>query len=136
MSLPVVVFPDVEADAIGYLAAELGAGVRVGSRWPEDLAANLPVVALSRGGGAVAMRFVLEDVTLDIDVLAVSKAQARALASQVRGLLFAAEGRTLGATAVRRVDDVSMIWLPEIAAEGVESTARYVLVMNLRVRPA
>lgn len=133
MSLPVVAFPDVEAALVGYLDGVLDAAV--GSEWPEGLPENLPFVAVSRGGGAVVTRFVLEDVTVDFDVLGPSKAEAHDLAQLVRAHLFAAEGTTQGGARIYRVDDISLIWLPYMPAEGVASTARYVLVMTLRVRP-
>jgi hypothetical protein len=135
VSLPVVAFPDVEAALVGYLDGVLDAGVH--SEWPaKPLENNLPFVAVSRGGGAVVTRFVLEDVTVDFDVLAASKAEAHDLAQLVRAHVFAAEGTAQGGARIYRVDDVSLIWLPYVPAEGVAPTARYVLVMTLRVRPA
>ena len=132
MSLPVVAFPDVEAAVITHLAGALDVGVTVGADWPENLAENLPVVAVSRGGGATFLRFVLDEPTLDIDVLAADKASAHDLVQQVRGILFAAEGQALGGAWICRVADTSLIWLPD----PVTSIARYVLVISLRVRPA
>lgn len=132
MSLPVVAFPDVEAAVVAHLAGALDAGVSVGTDWPENLADSLPVVAVNRGGGATHTRFVLDEPTLDIDVLAGDKATAHDLVQRVRGLLFAAEGAALGSALICRVQDTSLIWLPD----PVTGIARYVLVMALRVRPA
>lgn len=132
MSVPVVAFPDVEAAVVGHLATALDDAVTVGTDWPENLAESLPVVAVNRGGGAAYTRFVLDEPTLDIDVLAADKAAAHDLVQQVRGLLFAAEGTALGAAQICRVEDTSLIWLPD----PVTGIARYVLVMSLRVRPA
>lgn len=132
MSTPLVVFPDVEAAVTAYLRGLLDPDTTVGTEWPESLAENLPVVAVSRGGGATYTRLVLDDVTLDIDVLADDKATAHDLAQQVRGLLFAAEGTRLGDALICRVQDTSLIWLPD----PMTGAARYVLVMSLRVRPA
>lgn len=134
MSLPLVVFPDIEAELIGYLDGVLAAGV--GSQWPERLAERLPFVAISRGGGATYQRFVLDEPTIDIDCLAATKAAAHDLAQLVRAQLFAAEGTTQGAARIHRVQDVSLIWLPELPAEGTAPIPRYVLVVSLRVRPA
>ncbi|WP_326806645.1 hypothetical protein OHB04_02315 [Streptomyces sp. NBC_01775] len=129
---PLVVFPDVEAAVTGYLRQQLDIGVTVGTEWPEDLAENLPVVAVSRGGGATYARLVLDEPTLDIDVLATDKAAAHDLAQQVRGHIFAAEGTRLGDVLICRVEDSSLIWLPD----PTTASPRYVLVMSLRVRPA
>lgn len=131
--LPVVAFPDIEAALIGYLDGVLDAGV--GSEWPYPLEDGLPFVNVSRGGGGVAVRFVLDGPTVDFDVLAGDKATAHDLAQQVRAHVFAAENTTQGGARIYRVDDVSLIWLPYQPAEGVTPTARYVLVMSLRVRP-
>lgn len=135
MTLPVVPMPDVEAVVIGYLSGVLDGGVTVASEWPEDVAGHLPAVAVSRGGGAMVQRFVIDEPTVDIDVLAADKGAAHDLAQQVRAELFAAENRTLAGAHIYRVDDVSLIWLPWQAAEGTAPIARYVLVMSLRVRP-
>lgn len=128
---PVVAFPDVEAAVVVHLAGVLD-GVTVGTEWPESLADHLPVVAVNRGGGAVYTRFVMDEPTLDIDVLAADKATAHDLVQQVRGLLYAAEGAALGDVLVCRVQDTSLVWLPD----PVTGLARYVLVMSMRVRPA
>lgn len=132
MTLPLVAFTDVEAAVITHLGQQLDGGVRVGSDWPENLSENLPVVAVSRGGGATHIRFVVDEPTLDIDVLAADKAAAHDLVQQVRGLLFATEGTTIGGALMCRVEDTSLIWLPDLTT----GLARYVLVMSLRVRPA
>ncbi|MEU4967776.1 hypothetical protein [Streptomyces smyrnaeus] len=129
---PLVAFPDVEAALTGYLRQRLDTGVFVGTEWPENLAEHLPVVAVSRGGGGTYTRFVLDAPTLDIDVLAADKATAHDLVQQVRGLIFAAEGQALGDVLVARVEDTSLIWLPD----PTTGLPRYVLVMSLRVRPA
>ncbi|GAA2629592.1 hypothetical protein [Streptomyces axinellae] len=129
---PLVAFPDVEAAVTGYLRGQLDPGVTVGTEWPEDLAQHLPVVAVSRGGGGTYTRLVLDQPTLDIDVLAADKATAHDLVQQVRGLIFAAEGLALGDARVARVEDTSLIWLPD----PTTALPRYVLVMSLRVRRA
>lgn len=137
MSVPVVVFPDAEAAVTGYLRGVLDAAVHVGTEWPEQLLDKLPggVVSVSRGGGATSMRLVLDEPTIDIDVLAADKAAAHDLTQLVRGQMFAAEGRTIGGGHVYRVEDTSLAWLPWIPADGAAPIPRYVLVMNLRVRP-
>jgi hypothetical protein len=129
---PLVAFPDVEAAVVGRLVEVLDERVTVGTEWPENLAEHLPAVAVSRGGGATYTRFVLDEPTLDFDVLAADKATAHDLVQQVRGLLYAAEGTAMGDVLVCRVQDTSLIWLPD----PTTGLPRYVLVMALRVRPA
>lgn len=130
--IPVVAFPDVEAVAISYLAGVLAENVTVDSEWPEHLSESLPVVAVSRGGGASRLATVTDEPTLDIDVLASTKAEAHDLAQLVRAHLFAAQGRVLPGARIYGVDDTSFIWLPD----EITGTPRYVLVLSLVVRPA
>lgn len=132
MSVPLVVFPDVEEAVTGYLPSVLDPLVGVGTRWPQELTKSLPFVGVSRSGGATYLRLVLDEPTLDFDVLADSQPAAQDLAQQVRAHMHAADGLTLGAARISRVRDTSLIWLPD----PVTGTPRYVLVMSMRVRPA
>ncbi|MEU8525253.1 hypothetical protein AB0C77_06570 [Streptomyces sp. NPDC048629] len=136
--LPVVAFPDAEQVFTTYLRGKLPAGTVVGTEWPENLESRLGngVVSVTRGGGAVQLPFVTEDVTLDIDLLGATKSQAHALAQQVRGWLFAAPAESTPGALVYRVRDVSLIWLPHQPSAETDPIPRYVLVMELRIRPA
>lgn len=138
MTLPVVEFPDAEMVATTYLRDRLPAGTAVGTEWPDPVEDHLAhgVVALARGGGAVDIPFVTEDVTLDIDVLAADKAAANRLAQQVRGWLFAASREYMPGAQLYRVRDVSLIWLPYQPAPETDPIPRYVLVMEMRIRAA
>lgn len=133
---PVVVFPDAELVAVTILKAGLDAGTVVGTEWPDDLLPKLRagVVSVTRGGGATVQRFVTEDVTLDIDCLAADKGQAHDLAQLVRAHLRAAEGTTVDGAQIYTVADISLIWLPFQADAETEPIARYVLVMQMRLR--
>lgn len=130
--LPVVPMPDVEQVAIALLTAALDPGVTVDSEWPEHLAEKLPVVAVSLGGGGSRQRAVTADRTLDIDVLAATKAEARDLAALVSAHLLAAQGTVQPGARIYGVDEVSVIWLPD----PITDAPRYVLVMSMVVRPA
>lgn len=136
MTSPVVVFPDAELVAVTILRAALDTATTVGTEWPDGLLqkAKGGIVSVTRGGGAVVQRDVLEDVTLDIDVLAADKGQAHDLAQLVRAHLRAARGTTVDGAQIYSVADVSLIWLPyEPDAETVP-IPRYVLVMQMRLR--
>lgn len=129
--LPVVVFPDAEALTIDFLAGRLP-DVRVTSEWPEDLAERLPLVAVSRLDGRTELRFVLQDATLDVDVLATTKAAAQDLAQLVLAhLLTMPSASTPGAT-VYSVTDDALVWVPDPVTE----IPRYVLTCTVRYRPA
>lgn len=134
--LPVVVFPDAEFIAVTVLRAALDAGTHIGTEWPEGLPAKLTagVVSVTRGGGATVQRFVTEDVTLDIDVLAVTKPEAHDLAQLVRAHLRASEGTTVDGAQIYTVADVSLIWLPYQPDAETAPIPRYVLVMQMRLR--
>ena len=136
--LPVVSFPDVEQVATTLLRSKLAAGTRVGTEWPADLESHLDggVVSVTRGGGATVVPFVTEDVTLDIDILGATKSQAHTLAQAVRGWLFAAQGEPTAGARLYRVRDVSLIWLPHQPSAETDPIPRYVLVMEMRIRPA
>ncbi|WP_217545568.1 hypothetical protein [Streptomyces sp. GbtcB6] len=135
-SLPVVVFPDAELVAVTVLRAALDAGVTVGTEWPEDLAAEVKtgVVSVTRGGGATVQRFVTEDVTLDIDVLAAEKGQAHDLAQLARAHLQAAEGTSVDGAQIYSVADISLVWMPYQPDAETTPIPRYVLVMQMRLR--
>lgn len=133
---PVVVFPDAEETACAVLRAALDAGTHIGTEWPEGWQAKLAtgLVSVTRGGGATVQRFVTEDVTLDIDVLAATKAQAHDLAQLVRAHLHAAEGTTVGGAQIYTVTDISLPWLPYLPDAETAPIPRYVLVMQMRLR--
>ena len=133
---PVVVFPDAELVAVTVLRTALEAGVTVGTEWPEDLAAAVTtgVVSVTRVGGATVQRFVTEDVTLDIDVLAAEKGQAHDLAQLARAYLRAAEGTTVDGAQIYSVADISLPWLPYQPDAETAPIPRYVLVMQMRLR--
>jgi hypothetical protein len=129
--LPVVVQPDAEAVVIGLLASVLGDGVTLGSEWPEHLAEELPVVAVSLGGGGSRLKGVTKQVTIDIDVLAATKGEARDLAALVSAHLIASQGTVQPGARLYEVEETSLIWLPD----EVTGTPRYVLVMSMIIRP-
>ncbi|MBZ6258866.1 hypothetical protein KVH22_25455 [Streptomyces olivaceus] len=129
--LPVVPMPDAEQVAVGILAAALDPGVTVGTEWPAKLAQSLPAVAVSLGGGGSRQAAVTADRTLDIDVLAETKGEARDLAALVSAHLIAAQGTVQPGAQIYGVQEVSLIWLPD----PVTDLPRYVLVMSLVVRP-
>ncbi|AYD81614.1 head-to-tail connector complex protein [Streptomyces phage Kromp] len=132
----VVVFPDAELVAVTILRSALDDATTVGTEWPDDLLQKVQggVVSVTRGGGAVVQRYVLEDVTLDIDVLAADKGQAHDLAQLVRAHLQAARGTTVDGAQIYRVADVSLIWLPYEPDAETAPVPRYVLVMQMRLR--
>ncbi|MFC7906475.1 hypothetical protein [Streptomyces nigra] len=138
MSQPVTTFPDAELLAVTVLRSGLGDGTHVGTEWPESLLAKLSdgVVSVTRGGGATVQRFVTEDVTLDVDILAANQGQAHDLAQLVRAHLCAAEGTTVSGAQIYSVRDVSLIWLPHQPGAETSPIPRYVLVMQMRLRAA
>lgn len=136
MTQPVVIFPDAELVAATVLRSALDDAVTVGTEWPASLLQKIRsgVVSVTRGGGGPVQRYVTEDVTLDIDVLAAEKKNAHDLAQLVRAHLIAAAGTTVDGAQLYAVDGVSLIWLPYEPAAETDPIPRYVLVMQMRLR--
>ncbi|MBR8638588.1 hypothetical protein KEF29_03060 [Streptomyces tuirus] len=136
-ALQAVVMPDVEQVAVAYLKGVLPSGTNVGTEWPPSLESKLAagVVSVTLGGGGSRQKPVTADRTLDIDVLAATKKQARDLAALVSAQMIAAQGTTHGTARIYGVGETSMIWLPFQAAAETDPIPRYVLVMSIVVRP-
>lgn len=130
--------PDVEQVAVDYLRGVLSSGTFVGTEWPADLPSKLDagVVSVTLGGGGSRQRAVTADRTLDIDVLAADKGQARDLAATVSAQLIAASGTVQGSARIYGVDETSLVWLPYQASAETDPIPRYVLVMSMVIRPA
>lgn len=139
MSLPVVAMPDVEKLVVDYLQPpRLAAGTTVGTEWPADWLDKLAggIVSVTLGGGGTRLKAVTADRTIDIDVLAATKAQARDLVAVVSAQLIAAQGTVQGSARVYDVSEVSVVWLPFQPSAETDPIPRYVLVMSMTVRPA
>lgn len=136
--LQAAVMPDVEQVTVAYLRSVLTAGTSIGTEWPPDLASKLAagVVSVTLGGGGSRQKAVTADRTVDIDVLAATKKQARDLSALVSAQLIAASGTVQGSARIYGVDETSVIWLPYQAAAETDTIPRYVLVMSMVVRPA
>jgi hypothetical protein len=132
MSLPVVVFPDAEQLVVEYLADRLGGAAHVGTELPEDLADEVPVVAVSLVDADEALEFVLEDPVVDIEVVAANKAAASDVARLVSAYMKAMPGLQTADARVYRVKREGFTWLPDEVTE----LPRYVLTFELRTRPA
>ncbi|MEU6661261.1 hypothetical protein [Streptomyces sp. NPDC046821] len=128
--------PDVELVTVTYLRSVLPTGTVVATEWPASVAQHLPVVAVSLGGGGSRQRAVTVDRTVDIDVLAATKAQARQLAADVSAHLIAAAGTAQPGARIYGVEETSVVWLPYEPSAETDPIPRYVLVMSMVVRPA
>lgn len=136
--LPAAVMPDVEQVTVAYLKSVLPSGTVVGTEWPAGLDSKLAagVVSVTLGGGGSRLKAVTADRTIDVDVLAATKKQARDLAATVSAHMIAAQGTVQGAARIYGVDETSLIWLPYQASAETNPIPRYVLVMSMVVRPA
>lgn len=130
--------PDVEQVAVKYLKTVLAAGVTVGTEWPTAWESKLAggIVSVTLAGGGSRQKAVTADRTVDIDVLAATKKQARDLAAEVSAHLIAAQGTAQPGARIYGVDETSLIWLPYQPSAETDVTPRYVLVMSMVVRPA
>lgn len=84
MPAGLVPFPDIEALLVGWLATRFG--VRVLTSLPANLADILPVIQVTRTGGAETDPR-LDRPNVDIDVYATDQPSAAALCEQVRAAL-------------------------------------------------
>jgi hypothetical protein len=136
--MPVAAMPDVEQAVVVFLKGVLAPGTVVGVEWPPDLASKLAagVVSVTLGGGGSRQKAVTADRTVDIDVLAATKKQARDLAADVSAQLIAAQGTVQPGARVYGVDETSLVWLPYQASAETDPIPRYVLVMSMVIRPA
>lgn len=134
--LPAVRFPDAELVVVDYLRDRLPAGTAVGTEWPDPLEDKLPVVAASLGGGGTRQKLVTVDRTVDFDILAAKKKQARDLAAEVSALLIAAQNTVQSGARIYSVEEVSLVWLPYQPSPETDPIPRYVLVMGMVIRPA
>lgn len=130
--------PDAEQVFRGYLKNVLPPGTYVGTEWPPQLPTRIAagVVSVTLGGGGSRVRPVTADRTLDIDILAATKEQARELAASVSAQMVAATGTVQGAARIYDVTETSLIWLPYQASSETDPIPRYVLVMSAVIRPA
>jgi hypothetical protein len=133
-----VAMPDAEQVTVRILKAALPAGTVVGTEWPAGFMSKLAsgIVSVTLGGGGSRLKPVTADRTLDIDILAATKKQARDLAAQVSAHLIAAEGTTQPGARIYGVDETSLVWLPYQPSAETDTIPRYVLVMSMVVRPA
>lgn len=132
MSTPAPPRADAVKVYVDYLLSVLDSGVHVGQEWPAHLAENLPVVAISRGGGGTRLKHVTDSPRLDIDVLASSPGEAWDLAAAVAQHIEATEGTTQGGVRIYEATVLSISALPDQAT----STPRYVVVVDTTTRPA
>lgn len=128
--MPLVVFPDMEAWAVGYLASALAArsepfaaGVRVSTKVPNP---RLPRMVVLRRDGGPRQTVVTEVVRLGIRVWAENDEVASDLTQLVRALLAASPGTG----PVRKADEISG---PSYITEESEQPFRY-LVVELTTR--
>ncbi|MET8978566.1 hypothetical protein ABZX85_23400 [Streptomyces sp. NPDC004539] len=130
--------PDVEQVVVDYLRGVLAVATTVGTEWPADLDARLAtgVVSATLGGGGSRQRGITADRTIDVDVLAATKKQARDLAAEVSARLIATAGTAQSGARIYDVSETSVIWLPYEPSAETDPIPRYVLVMSMVVRPA
>lgn len=130
-TLPEVTFPDAELLLRAFLTANTDA--RVVTDLPATLEAQLPVVQVTRIGGSVDTRFILDRPVLDIDVYAASREAAATLAREIQALIYSMPNQTVGGGVVADVSEVSgPSWRPDWNAK----VRRFGMTYDIAVRPA
>lgn len=105
--LPVRLMPDPEAVWIDYLQAMLGDEVRhvVAELWTE-FDRELPVVQVTRTGGAMLRPLILDSPRIDVDVYAPTRAAASDLCRKVAAVALAAKGYEAAGGLITGVEEV------------------------------
>lgn len=132
---PVVVFPDAELVAVGYLRTALAGrpesyaqGVTVGVLVPNPR--TPPFVQVRRIGGLP--RWPVMDVArLDLQVWHNTSAEAQNLAQLLHGLMWAVRGQAVGGTTVAHVEDFAG---PMDFPDPDSTTPRYLLTVEWSLR--
>jgi hypothetical protein len=126
---PAFAVPEAERVALGFLRANL-TGTRVLTDLPSDLTGK--TVQVTRIGGA-GDGFRIDQARLDIDCYAPTRAEAAALAGQVRSLLSTMRNQThSGAVVVAVVEEIGPSWRPDFNP----NVRRFGLTVLLVLRPA
>jgi hypothetical protein len=109
-------FAPAESVIRNWLAGYLGAGFRVVTELPADLAtvvASTPVAQVTRFGGSDSLP-VLDAANVDVDTFGLSRAAARDFGEQVRGgLLFEMPGSVQDGAFIAAVSTINAPrWVP------------------------
>lgn len=113
MTIPVVLMPDAEEVAVAYLAEQFPDATVVTELFMgfEDA---LPLLRVSRIGGAQVRPLVLDGPRLDVDVFARTRADASTLAREVAAVWPAAKGREYAGGLITSVaEEVGPSWRPD-----------------------
>lgn len=131
MTLPVRLMPDAEELLIAYLAESFPDATVVAELFMgfED---ELPLLRVSRIGGAQVRPLILDGPRLDIDCYAGSRVAASTLAREVAAMMPAAKGREFAGGLVTSVaEEVGPAWRPEFNPQ----IWHFGLTVVLTVRP-
>lgn len=126
MTLPAIIFPDVEQITCEYLTTllEVPCVTRIPTERPESF------VIVRRIGGT-RQTVVTDAAELILEAFAATDADAHDLAQLARAWTLAMAGTTQGTTAVYRVDEISG---PENLPDPVSEQPRYTLAVQVAVR--
>jgi hypothetical protein len=123
-------WPDIEALLIRALSG-VGGAHRVATNLPADLSGNLPLIQVTRVGGADDH---LSDYpVVDLDCFAATRYAAGQLAATVREAVLGLRHTDVGGLLVDAVDTTAgPIWVDYADA----TVQRYVLTVEITIRPA
>lgn len=123
-------FADVELLLVHWLPARL-VGARVLTDTPADMAKSLPLVQVSRFGGADSDP-VVDVASVDVDAYAATRGDAARLCEQVReALRFGLPGQTVDGVQVYAVDTIGG---PSVRPFDVTGVRRFGATFRLTVR--
>lgn len=128
--LPDLLMPDAEELAVAFLTEEFPAAQVVTELYMgfED---ELPVIRVSRIGGAMARPLVLDAPRIDVDVYAGTRLDASLLCRQVAARWWTAKGREFAGGLVTSVaEEVGPSWRPDFNPQLYHFGCTYVLTIR------
>jgi metal-dependent amidase/aminoacylase/carboxypeptidase family protein len=128
----VLVTPDVEAAVVTYLRAKLGSlADKVATKVPATMPARMVRVSLTGGSRD---NVIMDQVQLTVECWATaSDVEASNLARVAQAHMYAANGSSVGAVWVRRVDSVGGV---QFFPDPDTNAPRYQFTVRWHVRPA
>lgn len=113
MTIPVLLMPDAEEVLVAYLAQEFPDATVVTELFM-DFEDELPLLRVSRIGGAQVRPLVLDGPRLDVDCFASTRIAASELARQVAAVMPAAKGQEFAGGLVTSVaEEIGPSWRPD-----------------------
>lgn len=130
MTIPVLLMPDAEEMAVAYLA-EAFPGAQVSTELWMGFEEEVPVLRVSRVGGAMAKQLILDAPLIDIDVFHGTRAGASQLAREVCAVMPAAKAVEVAGGLITSVtEQLGPSWRPDFNPHVYHFGCQFVLTIR------